>query len=1091
MSRTVAAPSCGSAGKRYGIATPSSVSARQSENGLIATGRSVAIVDPRAVADRGSPRQLFPAADLRFIDPSRDGLRQIAEILGSFGPLDALYIMAHGAPGQIQLGAFPIDAAALASAADTVGAIRARLAGADVRLIACESGKGRTGRAFLEALACSFGAPVSAFEDRVGAGNDGGRLYVAGGQMRHMPGVTRGALASHPGALGTNFNAPSSSGSSSTLNSFGQIWADENPGDADAIRLGSSVTSIDLTTGVTITSSAANYSASSSTVTISSSTAQTITVSSGAKFTIGKTGESGQTFVISAKITGAGGVASNNATLTLSGSNDFSGGLTITGGGSASVSTAGALGSGTITLDNGTLVKTGNNVTSANAFTVGSGGGTIKVDENLFFHNGTISDGSAGYALTKSGDGTALIQGVSTDFTGTVNITGGTLVLNASDADSALAKATFNPTTGTLQTSSEETIGGLKGSGSVALPAGNLTINQSADTTFSGVISGSRGVIKSGDGTLVLTGSNTYSGSDGTTVSGGTLVVNGSIGNTNAVKVESGGKLAGNGTVTGSLSLKDGAQFGRAGEVDGGLTVNGNKTIGVAGGSTTTFHVDVKTDGNGSFTYDVLKGGGTYTISDATLTVASDGSTKQGDVLTVIDNTGTGAITGTFTDLAEGATFSSGGRTYKISYVGGTGNDVTLTDFVAPATGSGSSSGGSSGSGLTVTNQSTADTAGTATSRTLVNSSGGKATGALVENTGNGNLVTATLPSGVSLTNRGTSSAEVSSTASTTLTGEIRSTEPSSTDQSFLDGHGQTFLAKNSGMSMDIRSISFSSTGTEAQTVQITGESTNGGEAFVIDTGGLPVGSTLQIDNIEFAAIVGNATVTGGAGQNYVVGDDATQFISCGDEDDTLAGGGGNDTVGSGWGEDIVYGNQGTDYVFGGGGMDTLYGGQDTDTVFGGNDNDVLYGNKGADTLSGGENADLLFGGQDNDIVYGNTGNDSLSGNFGDDTLYGGQGNDLISGSEGNDFIAGNRGDDTLVGGDGADSFIFEFGGGNDTVADFTAGTDALVLRSGLTVASGTETAGNTVVTFSDGGTVTVIGVSKTDLAASTGWEFG
>lgn len=76
-------------------------------------------------------------------------------------------------------------------------------------------------------------------------------------------------------------------------------------------------------------------------------------------------------------------------------------------------------------------------------------------------------------------------------------------------------------------------------------------------------------------------------------------------------------------------------------------------------------------------------------------------------------------------------------------------------------------------------------------------------------------------------------------------------------------------------------------------------------------------------------------------------------------------------------------------------------------------------------------------------------------------------------------------------GGDGADTFIFTFGGGNDQVNDFAAGTDTLALESGLGVSGGTEVDGNTVVTLFDGGTVTIIGVQKADVAAATGSELG
>ncbi|WP_193187737.1 DUF4347 domain-containing protein [Nisaea sediminum] len=418
------------------------------------------------------------------------------------------------------------------------------------------------------------------------------------------------------------------------------------------------------------------------------------------------------------------------------------------------------------------------------------------------------------------------------------------------------------------------------------------------------------------------------------------------------------------------------------------------------------------------------------------------------------------------------------------------GNTVITFATPAPANSGGSSSGGSS-SPLTVTNQTTGDAAGTETGRTLVNNSGASATGDLVSNTGNGNTVLVTLPKGISLTNSGTASAQVNTVAGATLTGRIQAVEPDVGVQSFLNGHGQTFMSNMAGMSLDVRSIAFTGRSASAETVTLTGttSSSSGSEAFVIDTTNLPAGSALSLNNVEFAAIVGNATVNGGAGRNYVVGDDAAQFISLGAEDDTLAGGGGNDTVGSAWGEDILYGNQGMDLVFGGGGMDTLYGGQDADTVRGDNDNDVLYGNKGSDTLSGGQNEDLLYGGQNEDIVYGNAGNDSLHGNLGNDTLYGGQGSDLLWGSSGDDYIAGNAGDDTLSGGAGADTFVFSSGGGNETVTDFVAGTDTLALEAGLGVSGGTEIGGNAVVTFSDGGTVTLIGVHQAEVAAATGWE--
>ena len=56
---------------------------------------------------------------------------------------------------------------------------------------------------------------------------------------------------------------------------------------------------------------------------------------------------------------------------------------------------------------------------------------------------------------------------------------------------------------------------------------------------------------------------------------------------------------------------------------------------------------------------------------------------KKGDTFTIIDNKGTisitGSLVGTFKDLPEGAEITVSGVTFKISYVGGDGNDVVLT----------------------------------------------------------------------------------------------------------------------------------------------------------------------------------------------------------------------------------------------------------------------------------------------------------------------------------------------------------------------------------------------------------------------------
>src|SRR5439155_5297353 len=69
------------------------------------------------------------------------------------------------------------------------------------------------------------------------------------------------------------------------------------------------------------------------------------------------------------------------------------------------------------------------------------------------------------------------------------------------------------------------TVGSIEGTGLVFLGTNNLTVgSNNLSTTFSGVIQDSGSLTKIGTGILTLIGANTYAG--GTTINGGTLLVN-------------------------------------------------------------------------------------------------------------------------------------------------------------------------------------------------------------------------------------------------------------------------------------------------------------------------------------------------------------------------------------------------------------------------------------------------------------------------------------------------------------------------------------------------------------------------------------
>ena len=109
----------------------------------------------------------------------------------------------------------------------------------------------------------------------------------------------------------------------------------------------------------------------------------------------------------------------------------------------------------------------------------------------------------------------------------------------------------------------------------------NRTINEQNTTMFStisGVISDAGlgcGIIKIGAGTLALSAVNTYGGP--TTISNGTLLVNGQIG-TNIVTV-AGGTLGGSGTILGPVTVLPGGTLAPGTSTIGTFAINNNLTL--------------------------------------------------------------------------------------------------------------------------------------------------------------------------------------------------------------------------------------------------------------------------------------------------------------------------------------------------------------------------------------------------------------------------------------------------------------------------------------------------------------------------------
>ncbi|WP_231502483.1 autotransporter serine protease [Herbaspirillum sp. RV1423] len=99
----------------------------------------------------------------------------------------------------------------------------------------------------------------------------------------------------------------------------------------------------------------------------------------------------------------------------------------------------------------------------------------------------------------------------------------------------------------------------------------NVNVNfDTVSSTFSNAIAGDAGLIKSGTGTLTLSGTNTYTGSS--EISNGTLNITGSV--ASSVQIDSGGNLAGGGGRVGSNVTNN----GRLSNTGAGMTISGNYT---------------------------------------------------------------------------------------------------------------------------------------------------------------------------------------------------------------------------------------------------------------------------------------------------------------------------------------------------------------------------------------------------------------------------------------------------------------------------------------------------------------------------------
>jgi autotransporter-associated beta strand protein len=277
--------------------------------------------------------------------------------------------------------------------------------------------------------------------------------------------------------------------------------------------------------------------------------------------------------------------------------------------------TTGSIASSTISIASGAILK----FNRSNAITASN----------------TISGAGS---LWQAGSGTLSLSGTNT-YTGGTSINGGTLALASSGAIGSSGTISFGG--GTLQYSTSNSTDYSNRFSNAANQAYSIDTNGQTVTLASALSSSGGSLAKSGNGTLILTGADTYSG--GTTISGGTLQV-GAGGTTGAL---------GTGGVLNNAALI----FNRSDNVTDANAISGTGSVQKSGSGTLTLsgantYTGATTISAGTLFLDLgsatsLGRSSSYT-GTGTLTLQSSGAVSQGTPILSVSNLllkGTGSFT--------------------------------------------------------------------------------------------------------------------------------------------------------------------------------------------------------------------------------------------------------------------------------------------------------------------------------------------------------------------------------------------------------------------------------------------------------------
>jgi autotransporter-associated beta strand protein len=324
---------------------------------------------------------------------------------------------------------------------------------------------------------------------------------------------------------------------------------------------------------ITLGGGTLNYTgASASSVTISNNV--TLTAS-----TAGTFNNANGTVNVSGTISGSGNLIKTGAgTLSLNASNNYSGNTTISAGTLALGASDVIANSSNVTINGGTLNTTASGYTdTVNSLTISSGNlsGSGTLTANTYTLQGGTIGANLGTGTINATSGTTALNGTASATTITLN--GGNVTLGSAGRLASGANITLN--SGALTLGGNEVVNRLTLSGGSLGGSGTLNATTGYDVqsgTISAALGGSAGFTKTGAGTVILSGANTYTGT--TTVNSGTLTAAaaGAAGGTSQVVLNEGGSFL----VTADNAVNDSAAINLNG---GRMAVNGNfdETVGL------------------------------------------------------------------------------------------------------------------------------------------------------------------------------------------------------------------------------------------------------------------------------------------------------------------------------------------------------------------------------------------------------------------------------------------------------------------------------------------------------------------------------